>query len=443
MGAVSSTERTRETPREPACAASRLGLPGRLDRVGPTPALDWARSGAMALTGEPNGPPLLAPAAFATALARALSLLTGLAEPRHTRALGTLNGPALLGEHAACLGLARHGTRTPGGSGQLLKTASVPIALQLAREDDVRLLEAWLETPQKNADPWRWVRDTVRQRSAGPLVARGREIGLALAAVDAPPAKAPPWVRIDAIGLRHPGPRSRARVVDLSSLWAGPLCAHLLGKAGAEVIKVESTRRPDGARRGPPSFFDGLNAGKRSVCIDFGSPAGLRALRALIGSADLVVEASRPRALAQLGVDADRCLRARPGTTWISLTGYGREGPGRNWIGFGDDAAVAAGTTAALRERSGHEVFCGDALADPLAGVHAALAGLASFEAGGGHRLDLSLRDVTAAILVDAPMPPEASVQGGDVSPPRAREPEGRAAALGADTADVLRRLPC
>ena len=170
---------------------------------------------------------------------------------------------------------------------------------------------------------------------------------------------------------------------------------------------------------------------------------GRRALAALIASADIVVEASRPRALAQLGIDAERCLRERPGTTWISLTAYGRDGPAANWVGFGDDAAVAAGATAALRERSGYEVFCGDALADPLAGTHAALAGLASFQAGGGHRLDLSLRDVTAAILADAPMPPGASVDERDVTPPRARPAPGAAAPLGRDTADVLQPLPC
>ena len=194
MGTVSSTERTRETPREPACAASRLRLPGRLDQVGSTPALDWAGSGAMALTGEPDGPPLIAPAAFATALARALSLLSELAEPPGTRALAALDGPALLGERAALLGLARRGAITPGGSGRLLPTASAPIALQLAREDDVRLLEAWLETPPTTPDPWCGVRDAVRGRYAGPLVARGRDIGLALAAADAPPGRSGPHV---------------------------------------------------------------------------------------------------------------------------------------------------------------------------------------------------------------------------------------------------------
>ena len=82
-------------------------------------------------------------------------------------------------------------------------------------------------------------------------------------------------------------------------------------------------------------------------------------------------------------------------------------------------------------------------LADPLTGVHGALAGLASFQAGGGHRLELSLRDVTAAVLVDAPMPPVARIDPTQIAPPHARVSPRPAAALGADSATVLGALPC
>ena len=57
-------------------------------------------------------------------------------------------------------------------------------------------------------------------------------------------------------------------MVELGSLWAAPLCGSLLAAAGADVVKVESIGRPDGARRGPPAFFDLLNGGKRSVALD-------------------------------------------------------------------------------------------------------------------------------------------------------------------------------
>ena len=65
-----------------------------------------------------------------------------------------------------------------------------------------------------------------------------------------------------------------AVVADLSSMWAGPLCARLLGLAGADVIKVETPGRPDGARSGNREFFDWLHAGHRSLAADFRRHAG-------------------------------------------------------------------------------------------------------------------------------------------------------------------------
>ena len=132
-------------------------------------------------------------------------------------------------------------------------------------------------------------------------------------------------------------------VVDLSALWAGPLCGDLLARAGATVVKVESTQRPDGARRGPREFFDLLNGHKRSVALDLQSHDGVRVLHDLVRRADVVIEASRPRALAQLGVDGPDLVRAGGPRVWVSITGYGRSGDAANRVAFGDDAAAAGG----------------------------------------------------------------------------------------------------
>ena len=160
-------------------------------------------------------------------------------------------------------------------------------------------------------------------------------------------------------GGRRGGPRASPRhcparglagavVADLSSMWAGPLCARLLGLAGAEVIKVESPARPDGARPGNREFFDWLHAGHRSLSVDFGTGAGRAALAALLEVADVVIEASRPRALAALGLAPDM-IRHPPGQVWLSITGYGRAVPER--VAFGDDAAVAGGLVGWTRGR--------------------------------------------------------------------------------------------
>ena len=177
-------------------------------------------------------------------------------------------------------------------------------------------------------------------------------------------------------------------VVDLSALWAGPLCAHLLSRAGARVVKVEDPRRPDGARGGPAAFFDHLHAGHEFRSLDFRADA--QALRALIASADVVIESSRPRALGALGISAEAAADA--GTVWVSITGHGRTDGNR--VAFGDDAAVAGGLVGS--DEHGDPVFCGDALADPLSGLYAAGAALAQLRSGRGGLLDVAMSGVAA-----------------------------------------------
>jgi hypothetical protein len=375
-----------------------------------------------------------------------------------------VSGARLLGERAAIAGLSRNGTVSVGASCRILRARNGWIAVNLPREDDVGMLAAWLEEDRHEA-PWTFVRTRVLDRDAAALVARGRMLGLPVA--ELPAAHSSPieagtdaWLRIAVRSApREPDTTGSARplIVDLSSLWAGPLCAHLLGLAGGDVIKVESVGRPDGARRGPSRFYDLLNAGKRSVSLDFKSTDGLRVLHSLLARADIVVDASRPRALEQLGVSAVNLVRARPGLTWVSITGYGRDTPAGDWIAFGDDAAAAAGLTAV--SETGAPIFCGDAIADPLTGMHAAVAAHASWQQGGGRLLELSLRNVAAHVLGFAPISnAHAAVRrrddaraddpagwevvcdgrGYDVEPPFARDAVCAAQPLGADTATVV-----
>jgi len=241
-------------------------------------------------------------------------------------------------------------------------------------------------------------------------------------------------------------------VVDLSALWAGPLCAHLLGRAGLRIVKVESTRRPDGARAGDARFYGWLHGGHESVALDLSSSGGREALGRLVAAADVVVESSRPRALAQLGIDVEAVLADRPGTTWVSITGHGRRGEAAQRVAFGDDAAVAAGLVA--HDDQGAPVFCGDAIADPITGLAAALGALTSLAAGGGHLVDVPMVDAVAAVL-SSPARPAAAHRGptGEwlvttstgphpvVSPHPLPPPALSAPPLGAHTPTVLRSL--
>ena len=158
-----------------------------------------------------------------------------------------------------------------------------------------------------------------------------------LAQKDGPPPRPTPWLATERIGRlgTPPSPGQSPRVLDLSSLWAGPLCAQLLGASGARVIKAESVHRPDGARRGDPRFFDLLNAGKLSVALELGQPSGITALRALTAQADNVAASARPRALARVGIDPRAYLAPPLGQVWVSITGHGRSGADGGWAGSG------------------------------------------------------------------------------------------------------------
>jgi len=425
---------------------------------GEHPALTWARSGAMALTGRADEAPRVAPAPLATCARAALDALRALA-PKSRLALergdlaSALDGAALLAERAAYLGLMRHGSISPGGSCHLLRAADGWIAVSLPRADDRALIPAWLEgdgSEEVRLDPWDLVAEKVAKRRAVDVVMRARLLGLAVAAAGPPSGVAPPWFRVAARGANRVARRKRRQplVVDLSALWAGPLCGRLLGLAGARVVKVESVGRPDGARCGSAGFYEALNAEKESVGLDLRTPRGVGSLRSLLRHADIVIENARPRAFAQLGISAERLVGE--GLVWVSITGYGRREPEAQWTAYGDDAAAASGLAATTGDPDA-PLFCGDAIADPLAGIHAALAALAHWRSGEGALVELSLRDVTAHCLalggkgLDARVEVRNSgfvvIEGGahvPVASPRGALPVGRARPLGADTASVL-----
>lgn len=415
-------------------AADLDAIGARPERIAPsTAARDWALSGAMALTGRPDGPVRVAPGGPASWV-RAAAEVIGAG-----RALSDWG--ALLGERAACAGFSRNAPRSVGGAYRSLPAADGWLGLSLARDSDRELVPALTEAPL-NGDPWlavqRWLSGVPVARAAE----RAQLLGLPASIVATAPAPAQRPAVAVTVGGRRTSRRDRPVVVDLSSLWAGPLCAHLLGLAGARVVKLESRRRPDGARLGPARFYDLLHGGHESVAVDFDRPDGRVALARLVAWADVVIESSRPRALQQLGLDASQYVAT--GTVWVAISAYGRNRP--EYVGFGDDVAAAAG----LVVDDGNGPYpVGDAIADPLAGVTAAAAAVTALAAGRGCLLDVSMRDVaarTAALPVDDAAVIHRSdgwwvATGGElvpVRPPRVRPAVVRAPDLGAHTRAVL-----
>lgn len=370
-------------------------------------ARDWARSGVIPLTGHPGEAPLVPPGNAATVARRIgeriAAATAGSAHPVR------IDGAWLLSERAAYTGHRRRGRVSASGSCRLLPTADGWAAVSCARPDDPALLGA-LVGRELPGDVWPPVADWLRHHTGRELTERATLLGLAAGAVPAAqpahPAhpRQPPW----AADPPPSGSMAGRLVVDFSALWAGPLCAHLLGLAGARVVKVETPDRPDGARGGNPAFYDLLHKGHDGVVLDPRTPDGRRALADLVASADVVIEASRPRALARFGLDA--AAAAAAGTIWVSITAYGRAA---DRIGFGDDVAAAAGLVA--RDAAGAPVFCGDAIADPITGLVAADLVL-SAPAGTGGLFEVPMHDVVAATLAVAPTagPAQSARRAGD-----------------------------
>ncbi|WP_254699017.1 CoA transferase [Rhodococcus sp. SGAir0479] len=379
---------------------------------------DWAESGIPLLTGHSDGPSLVPPGAAAS-LARAHTDRIAAATGGRVR----LDGARLLSERAAFTGFRRGGPTSAGRHARLLPTADGWAAVSCARPDDPPLLGA-LVGRDVGDDPWPAVTDWVRTHSGAELADRAELLGLAAGPIASVPTPAPTPLQ--------PRPVEGLRVVDFSALWAGPLCAHILGLAGARVIKVETPHRPDGARRGNPDFYRLLHGGHESVVLDPDVPDQRRALGALVASADIVIEASRPRALAAFGLDAQRF--ADTGGTWISITAHGRAS---NRIGFGDDVAATAGLVA--HDAEGAPVFVGDAIADPLTGVTAAALALSAPPDGGGQLWDVAMASVVAGTL--DPYSRTTVADESTVVPPSRRDPAGTAPDSGRDTAAVLAEL--
>lgn len=298
------------------------------------------------------------------------------------------------------------------GSAWMLPAADGWVALNLARPGDRELVAAWFG--QLDGPPWSDAVDqplndlavslmpTTRGVAASTLVAAGRLVGLPIAAVPtgqqvspAPNVSTTPYrtsIAAGAAAIRTAPPR----VLDLSAMWAGPLASQLLRHAGAVVTRVEGPTRRDGFLTGDPVMYDQLNEGKVLRLLDPANAGDRAEIAAEVATADLVISSSRRRVFPQWGIEPEAV--ADRGGVWVAISGYGWFGSSAdaNAVAFGDDAAVAAGAFG-TQDQDGALIptFVGDALADPVTGVTAALAALRSWQSGAGAVIDVSMVNAT------------------------------------------------
>jgi hypothetical protein len=280
---------------------------------------------------------------------------------------------------------------SPNRHCQMVKTIDGWIAVNLARPDDGAAVPAWLEG-ESEMDIWDTVETQVRDRLSADLIERAVLLGLPVALVGETAAPLTPiFLETDPTGAQL----TDLSVIDLSALWAGPLCGGLLAHAGLTVIRVEDPARPDPTRTKSPDQYHALNGRKRHVCQTLSDSSLLDA----ICKARVLITSARPHALARLGLVPHILFDRNPDLIWVAITAHGFSGPAAMRVGFGDDCAAAGGLVI---WQEGRPRFLGDALADPLTGLRAAHVVLRQVAEGHSGLIDISLAATAADFAVRA-----------------------------------------
>ena len=194
-------------------------------------------------------------------------------------------------------------------------------------------------------------------------------------------------------------PLGDLRVIDLSTVLAGPNCARYLADFGAQVIKVE---RPDGGdslrnmawrdpRDGEGMWWKLVNRNKRNIALDLKDAADLAVLRGLVANAHVVVENFRPGTLERLGLGPADLHAINPQLIITRVTGFGQTGPYASRPGFATIAEVMSGLSAISGLPDGQPLLPPIALTDEVTGVVAALATMVALHSGVGQVVDVSL----------------------------------------------------
>ena len=203
------------------------------------------------------------------------------------------------------------------------------------------------------------------------------------------------------------GPLAGLRVVDCSSVVAGPACARYLADFGADVIKVE---RPDGGdttramgwtdpRDGVTLWWKLEGRGKRSIVLDLKTAQGRKAMLRLCATADILVESFRPGTLERLGLGPDVLIRENAQLVIVRVSGFGQDGPYSGRPGFATLAEAMSGFAAINGEPGGPPLLPPIALTDEVTGLAAAFAALVGVYSRVGQVVDISLLESLFQIM--------------------------------------------
>ena len=205
-------------------------------------------------------------------------------------------------------------------------------------------------------------------------------------------------------------PLENIRVLDFTHVLAGPVCSRLLGDLGAEVLKVETRKRPDrpwavGSATvfGRSQSFVMVHRGKKSITLDLKNVEGVETVRRLAAAADVVVENFSAGVMVRLGLGYEALARDNPGLVFVSMSGYGNDGPRSSWTSMNSILQSHSGSMMATDREGASPVSISNSWMDYMGGLHACFAvleGLAARrEAGQGRYVDLSQFECGVAML--------------------------------------------
>lgn len=204
-------------------------------------------------------------------------------------------------------------------------------------------------------------------------------------------------------------PLSGIKVLDLSRVLAGPLCAQALGDLGADVIKVESPGLGDETRGWPPFKGEGLgavflcvNRNKRSIVIDMKTDEGRALVQDMARRADVVIESFGTGVAERLGIDADTLMALNARLVHCSISGFGREGPLRKAPGYDVILQAFTGVMSLTGDASGGHIRSPISPIDQMTGTHAIIGILAALmergQTGKGGTVQTSLFETALSL---------------------------------------------
>ena len=209
-------------------------------------------------------------------------------------------------------------------------------------------------------------------------------------------------------GMKRQGPCAGLTVLDLSTMVSGPMASQIFGDLGADVIKVEATggdtmRAVFPHHKGLGAFFSQYNRNKRSIVVDLKSEEGRRLARQLVLRSDLLIENFRPGVTDRLGLNYDELKKENPGLVYLSIKGFGEDGPYRDQPAY-DQVIQGLVGFMAIQGAGGSPEPIRNPMADKVSAMSAAMSALAALWArerngGVGQKVVVKMLDAWAAFV--------------------------------------------